>query len=93
MGDLLVSGVGTNLDILGPSDLPILPDVDRTEECFISEGRENTASDVCGEIDDALDSIGIRHAKAEFWKRFNFGWFPHLERMASAILSARGEWP
>jgi len=93
VGDLVVSGVGTNLEVLGPSDLPKLPDVDRAEECLVRERRENTAPDVRSEVDDPLYTVGIRHAKAKFWKRFNFGWSLHVERMASAILSARREAP
>jgi hypothetical protein len=93
VGDLVVSGIRANLDALRPSDLPKLPNVNRAEECLVRERRENTASDVAGEINDALCPIGICNPQTVFWKRFDFYRPVHEEKMFAVFRSASGEWP
>ncbi len=91
MGDLVVSGIRANLDVLGPSDLPKLPDVDGAKERLVCERRKNTAPNIGGKVDDALNAIWIHDAKAKSCKRFDFDWSVHMERMTRPFLSARRE--
>ena len=93
LSDLVVSGVGANLDVLGPSDLPKLTDVNRAKECLVREWRKYAAPNVASEVDDALHAVGIRQAKTVFRKRLDFDWSIHGEKMPVAFRSASREWP
>jgi hypothetical protein len=58
-GDLLVGRIRTNLDVLRPSNLTIQAKVNRAKERFVREWSEDPSTDVGGEINDSLGSIGI----------------------------------
>jgi hypothetical protein len=96
--NLAVSGVGANLDVLGPSDLSKMTDVNRAKECLVRERRKYPAPNVASKVDDALHAVRIRQAKTVFRKRFDFVWSVYAEKMplvfrsASRELSEGGGW-
>ena len=93
MSNLSVSGVGANLDVLGPSDLSKMTDVNRAKECLVRERRKYPAPNVASKVDDALHAVRIRQAKTVFRKRFDFVWSVHVEKVPVAFRSASREWP
>jgi hypothetical protein len=44
--DLLVGGIRTNLDILTPSNLTVLADVNRTKKCLVGKRSEHAPPNI-----------------------------------------------
>lgn len=78
-------GIGTNLDVLRPSDLSETPDVNGSKKGFVRERREHAAADIRREINDSGDAIGVSQADAEARKRFNFVWAIHGVKMIGGL--------
>jgi len=60
--DVVVGSVRANLDVLGPRNLPELPDVNCPKKRLVRKGREYSAANVVGEVNHALGAIGIHNA-------------------------------
>jgi hypothetical protein len=91
LSNLVVSGVGANLDILGPRDLPKLTDINCAKKCLVREGREYAAANFASKIDDSFYAVRIGQSETVFRKRFDFIGSVHYEKMPGAFRSASRE--
>ena len=78
------------------SDHMICPEpteVNRAEERFVRERREDAAPDITSQIDDPLHAIRICHAKTVARKCFDFDGPNHADKMLRTSRRASGKWP
>src|SRR5437667_8330816 len=87
--NLLVSRVGTNLDLLGPRDLTVLANMDSAEKRLVREPCENASAHVRRKVDDALDSIWIGETKPVSRECLHFYWPLHEDEHALPRSSAQ----
>jgi hypothetical protein len=91
--DFLISGVGTNLDVLRPRDLTETPDVNGLKKCLVGERRKYAAPNIRREINDTLDAVGVSKADSETRKCFNFIRAIHAVKMPWCSSVRKREWP
>jgi hypothetical protein len=86
--DIVVCRVGTDLDILGPRDLPVPANMHSPEEGLIGQRSKHSPPDISREVNLARYTIRIRYAKAVSRKGLDASWFNHVTNMPHVLRSA-----
>src|SRR5436190_1423644 len=72
-----IDGVGAQLDLIAPLNLPPRPDVDLLESAVVVPSLEDAAPCQIGQIYLALLAVGERNKYPIIWQRLNRNWPNH----------------
>ena len=87
--DLVVGRIRANFDVLGPRDLPELPEVNRPKKRFIRERREDPAANVASKINHAVRAVGVHDSNPKICQRFDMSGTDHGKNVYRVSLDIR----